>query len=497
MTDPGGTSTFAYDDGGRPTEIATPDGSTRSLTYDAASNVTQVKNITSSGTQTLGYSYDANGNMLSEGSTTYTYDALNRLASWYDPTANETTTYAYDAVGNPTQVQVGGTTTKSFTYNAANEITNTGYTYDDNGNLTSDGTHTYVYDGENQLVQVKSGDTVIASMTYDYNGNRTSLTTSAGTTYFHYANSVLTAESDSSGNITATYNYTPDGSLISMTRGGSTYYYQTNAHGDVVSLTDSTGAVVATYSYDPWGSTMGSTGTVPNPLRYAGYYYDGSTGLYYNWHRYYDPATMRFISADPAYRLTFDRYGYCGDNPTNMGDKTGLENIVLRGLDYANTHWNPIGMAIDTRVGNFLDNPSYDSFNENLNLMYPAVVQYGNAYDEFCAGCYLDAYKDYVEGNFDTAMVGLAVAGGVDAVWGVSGSGGAAAADAAALPPGWDDSWEWRGCSRESEPGKSWWDSEGGEWRLDPRTNKYHEPHWDYNPWSHATDEWQNIPLGE
>ena len=98
-------------------------------------------------------------------------------------------------------------------------------------------------------------------MTYDFLGRRTSLTTSGGTTYFHYAGSLLVAESNASGAITATYAYDDAGNLLSMTRGSSTYYYQTNAHGDVVSLTDSTGAVVATYTYDPWGKPLTSTGS--------------------------------------------------------------------------------------------------------------------------------------------------------------------------------------------------------------------------------------------
>jgi hypothetical protein len=34
-------------------------------------------------------------------------------------------------------------------------------------------------------------------------------------------------------------------------------------------------------------------------LRFAGQYYDGETGLHYNYFRYYDPGTGRYITADP------------------------------------------------------------------------------------------------------------------------------------------------------------------------------------------------------
>ena len=73
---------------------------------------------------------------------------------------------------------------------------------------------------------MKEGETTIASMTYDFMGRRTSLTTGGNTTYFHYAGTLLVAESNSSGDITATYAYDDTGQLLSMTRGSSTYYYQ-------------------------------------------------------------------------------------------------------------------------------------------------------------------------------------------------------------------------------------------------------------------------------
>nr|WP_249218709.1 hypothetical protein [Anoxybacillus rupiensis] len=35
-----------------------------------------------------------------------------------------------------------------------------------------------------------------------------------------------------------------------MTKGGVTYYYHLNGHGDVVALTDANGNVVTQYQYD-------------------------------------------------------------------------------------------------------------------------------------------------------------------------------------------------------------------------------------------------------
>jgi RHS repeat-associated protein len=166
-------------------------------------------------------------------------------------------------------------------------------------------------------------------MTYDHLGRRTSLATGGETTFFHYVGGLLVAESDEDGDITATYAYAPEGGLLSLTKGADTYYYQTNAHGDVVSLTDDSGTVVNTYTYDPWGQVLSASETVTNPFRYAGYYYDVSIDLYYLWHRYYDPGTRRFMAVDLLAGTqgnpdTLNRYVYVRNNPLGLVDPTGL-----------------------------------------------------------------------------------------------------------------------------------------------------------------------------
>ena len=48
----------------------------------------------------------------------------------------------------------------------------------------------------------------------------------------------------------------------------------------MVGLTDSSGNVVNTYKYEPYGNVSSSTGSVANPWKFAGYYFDSTTGLY-------------------------------------------------------------------------------------------------------------------------------------------------------------------------------------------------------------------------
>ena len=137
--------------------------------------------------------------------------------------------------------------------------------------------------------------------------------------------------------------------------GGSsytTYFYATNAQGDVeglfrVTLDDTTGKYKQTwygrYTYDAWGNvtvTNASGGNasatsliVRNPLRYRGHYYDTETGLYYVSSRYYDPEIGRFINADSQLNqkdgiLGYNMFAYCHNNPIMYSDPTG-HSIIL------------------------------------------------------------------------------------------------------------------------------------------------------------------------
>ena len=99
---------------------------------------------------------------------TYAYDPLGRLISANYGDGNYFV-YTYDAVGNRlTETTQFGTTT--YTYDNANRLATVNavsYTWDDNGNLLSDGVSTYTYDHANRLRSVTTGGT---TYTYAYNG---------------------------------------------------------------------------------------------------------------------------------------------------------------------------------------------------------------------------------------------------------------------------------------------------------------------------------------
>ncbi|MDA3937015.1 MAG: RHS repeat-associated core domain-containing protein [Actinomycetota bacterium] len=117
----------------------------------------------------------------------------------------------------------------------------------------------------------------------------------------------------------------------------STYAYQVDHGGSVISMTDEDGDEVARYAYDPYGGLVGMSGdeiATRNPLLYRGYYYDNETQLYYLPARYYNPDTARFLSVDPAPLSAGDPtslngYAYCVGDPVNASDPTGaIADIV-------------------------------------------------------------------------------------------------------------------------------------------------------------------------
>ncbi|HEB70538.1 MAG TPA: hypothetical protein ENI88_13110, partial [Desulfobulbus sp.] len=121
-------------------------------------------------------------------------------------------------------------------------------------------------------------------------------------------------------------------------------YYPINDHlGTSQLILDEQGYIVWQANILPFGSADIVVDLLPNHFRFPGQYFDAETGLHYNWHRFYDPETGRYISADPI-GLTggINLYAYVQNDPVNWVDPDGLARITGIGTDPIYVHPNDV-----------------------------------------------------------------------------------------------------------------------------------------------------------
>ena len=124
--------------------------------------------------------------------------------------------------------------------------------------------------------------------------------------------------------------------LGAQTNGTVTYVY-TDPQGTPLAEADVNGNIIATYDYTPYGTV--ALGTPPRGPGYTGHVNDPETGLVYMQARYFDPVTGGFLSVDPVPTeagniFKFNRFGYADNNPIIKVDRDGRESasLTLRGL---------------------------------------------------------------------------------------------------------------------------------------------------------------------
>ncbi len=296
------------------------------LSYDQSYQLTELAH---GSTLDLTYSRDNDGNVTAitdnldpNKSKTFGYDDLYRLTSATGPFG--TISYTYDAVGNRL------TRTSNQGVNEAYEyVSGTNRLKKVSGSLYK----RYGYD-ESGKPSVIAGDIVTPVPNTDYIANAESeriiKNVNSATTVFHYdLNGNLIAETDATGALTKAYVYVGTLRLatIEVSQGAVSgiYYHHNDQLGTPQRLTDGTGTVVWSADYDPFGKATVTTATVTNNFRLPGQYYDSETGFHYNWHRYYDPQTGRYMRPDPiGLEGGINLFGYVQQNPVNFIDPMGL-----------------------------------------------------------------------------------------------------------------------------------------------------------------------------
>ncbi|MER6290677.1 RHS repeat-associated core domain-containing protein [Streptomyces sviceus] len=273
-------------------------GLKRTYTYDGAGRFSYAKEEKAGAiADSWQYCYDLAGNLTSQGTdqgcprgTTYTYNDAQQLTS----KSSTTGTWSYDAIGNETAAA------------STDDYIRTGGTWSDHSQLSSISVNGKTYAGQygstDQSERIRLGDT-----------------------YFH--NGPLGLAAKTTAGVDMGFNREPGGTLNSMTTGGKTYFYLTDAIGSVVGLADEDGNKVDTYTYSPRGVRIlaQSSEPVAQPFRFAGNYQD-PTGLYHLKARYYDANIGRFTQPDPS-GLEENPYLYAEGDPVNRIDPQGTLSL--------------------------------------------------------------------------------------------------------------------------------------------------------------------------
>ncbi|WTZ46442.1 hypothetical protein OG241_09585 [Streptomyces sp. NBC_01390] len=348
----------SYDADGNLTGETLPGGYTFALTYDTNGAPTGRTYTDSSHTAVLDDQADytilgtESGHAENNGASTgtgYTYDAAGRLTQAQDDTGATCTTRAYTfasatswdrtklttstGITDCADTTTTTTSTATHTYDSADRITDTGYTYDAYGRTltTPDATLAYY---TNDLARSEATSTTRQTWTLDaeqrqaVTANATS--TDGGTTWTdgttatnHYADDTdsPTWTADSSGTVTRSVLDVAGALGATTSANGAIALQLADLHGDIA-VTLATATTTATaYSYDEYGNTTNTPryGWQGDALRAS----DTPTGITLMGLRLYNPTTGRFLQTDPVQNGSATSYDYCNGDPVNCSDLNG------------------------------------------------------------------------------------------------------------------------------------------------------------------------------
>jgi RHS repeat-associated protein len=311
------------------------------------------------------YTYDADGNLLTDGRWTNSWDAENRLLSMTSlstaPSGSQLQlAFTYDYMGRRIQKLVS---------------TN-------NGTYVGEYTNKYAYDAWNCLAILNPS--LILSNTFLWGSD-------------------LSGSLQGAGGV---------GGLIKVAYYGATTtncFVAYDGNGNVSALVNAAnGVTVANYDYGPFGELIRLSGPMAklNPLRFSTKYDDDETDFLYYGYRYYNPSTGRWLSRDPIEEKGFQVYSrsrsrrsglepnlyvFVKNSPLNYSDALGLKcrialecSTVARSGVPLGTH---CGIVIDSDNGVFDMNGSGGGVNtRNLTsgLLSDATGPWTDEPDSVC-----------------------------------------------------------------------------------------------------------------
>jgi RHS repeat-associated protein len=275
-----------------------------------------------------------------------------QISDGWNGTATETCNYSYDDMLRLKGDQCGLVWSQTFAYDRYGNITkagsqafNPGYnastnqyssllnaTYDNNGNLTNDGTNGYAFDANNFVSSVVTA-LGTSNIIRDALGRMVEIARPGGT-YTQILYSAIGKTANMSGsNVQRIFAPLPGGGQLTVEVTPGNYLFH---HKDwlgtsrFISARGSRSMYFDT-AFAPFGETYSSSGTTD--LDFTNQRQDIVAGIYDFQYREYNPVHGRWLSPDPAglhavdptNPQTWNRYAYVANDPLRAVDPFGLE----------------------------------------------------------------------------------------------------------------------------------------------------------------------------